>query len=58
MTRVESDDVFDVGEGQEGWGFVSPCSPPALQPRRTEESEGGRRKIEKFNIISDTKVWG
>jgi hypothetical protein len=46
-------------EGQEGCGdFVSLCSPPALQPRRTEESEGERRKIEKFNIISDTKVWG
>ena len=47
-------------KGQECWGLVSPCSPPALRPggRRTEGSEGGRREIEKFNIISDTKIWG
>jgi len=60
MKRVEGEDgVLDVGRGSGRlWGLGLACSPQALQPSRTEGSEGGRRETEKFNIISDTKVWG
>ena len=64
IKRVEGEDgVFDVCKGSGMLGTclaLQPSSPPALRPggRRTEGSEGGRREIEKFNIISDTKIWG